>query len=329
MTDISTSKFAALIEREVIGRHGAPKSIMSDRGSLFTSEWWSTFCYELVIKRKFSTAFHPQIDGVTERQNQILECYLRCYVNYQQDDWARLLFVAEFAYNTSVYSATGKTLIKMTRRYTPAVCKKPAEVPPLERGENKAVKQEANLLQEGEKEAKDIWRHASEAAAKYYDKKHQQRIYIVGDSVMLSSRHIRLRRVSKKLSDKCLRPFLITKKLGQNAYQLSLPKMYGRIHPTFYVSLLEPYRMRDNYKPPALIEIDNEEEWEVDRVLDVDGTQPKRKFLVRWKDCTAEEDSWQPEEDLEHAQEAVQEYYKGRENAPRSERRKRNAKKSQ
>jgi transposase InsO family protein len=145
-TDISASEFATLFEREVIGRHGAPKSIISDRGSLFTSEWWSTFCHELAIKRKFSTAFHPQIDGVTERQNQTLECYLRCYVNYQQDDWVRLLPAAEFTYNSSVYSATGKTLMEMTRRYTPAIRRRPAEVPPLERGENEAAKQEADLL---------------------------------------------------------------------------------------------------------------------------------------------------------------------------------------
>jgi transposase InsO family protein len=85
-SDIIASEFAELFEREVIAQHRVPKSIMSDRGTLFTSEWWSTFCHHLVIKRRFSTAFHPQTDGVTERQNQTLECYLRYYVNYHQDD---------------------------------------------------------------------------------------------------------------------------------------------------------------------------------------------------------------------------------------------------
>lgn len=188
----------------------------------------------------------------------------------------------------------------------------------MERGENEDAKKHAQLLQEGNEEAKEMWRHASEAAAKYYDKKHQQRIYAVGDNVMLSSRHVRLRRASKKLSDKFLGPFPITKKLGQNAYQLRLPKAYGRIHPTFHVSLLEPYRMREGCDPPEPLEVDNEEEWEVERVLDAKGLRPKRKFLVRWKGCTAEADSWQPEEDLEHAQGAIEDFYKGRENAPKS-----------
>jgi transposase InsO family protein len=122
--------------REVIAQHRVPKSIVSDRGTLFTSEEWSTFCHHLVIKRRFSTAFHPQTDGVTERQNQTLECYLRCYVNYHQDDWAGLLPAAQFAYNNSVHSATGKTPMQITRRYAPAIRKRIAEDPPMEQGEN-------------------------------------------------------------------------------------------------------------------------------------------------------------------------------------------------
>jgi RNase H-like domain found in reverse transcriptase/Reverse transcriptase (RNA-dependent DNA polymerase)/Integrase zinc binding domain/Integrase core domain/Chromo (CHRromatin Organisation MOdifier) domain len=328
VTDITASEFAALIEREVIAHHGSPKSIVSDRGTLFTSEWWSTFCHHLIIKRRFSTAFHPQTDGVTERQNQTLECYLRCYVNYHQDDWAGLLPAAQFAYNNSIHSATGKTPMDMTRRYTPAIRKRVAGDPPMERGENEDARKRAADLQEAEEEAKEMWRHASETATKYYNKKHQQRIYAVGDNVMLSSRHIRLRRASKKLSDKFLGPFPITKKLGQNAYQLRLPKMYGRIHPTFHVSLLEPYRMRDGCDPPEPIEIDNDEEWEVDRVLDVKGAWPNRKFLVRWKGCTTEEDSWQPEEDLANAQEAIREFYKSRADVPEAKKRTRKGRKS-
>lgn len=59
----------------------------SDRGSLFTSKFWSAMCFHLKIQRRLSSAFHPQTDGQTERQNQTLEQYLRGYANYQQDDW--------------------------------------------------------------------------------------------------------------------------------------------------------------------------------------------------------------------------------------------------
>jgi len=48
-----------------------------------------------------STAYHPQRDGQTERTNQVLECYLRNFVNYDQDDWYQMLPLAEYAYNNS------------------------------------------------------------------------------------------------------------------------------------------------------------------------------------------------------------------------------------
>ena len=55
---------------------------------------------------------------------------------------------------------------------------------------------------------------------------------------MLSTKNLQLRKASKKLSNKFIGPFRVAKRIGKNAYQLDLPKEYGRVHPTFYVSLL-------------------------------------------------------------------------------------------
>ncbi len=93
----------------VVHHHGVPESIVTDRGSLFTSKFWSSLCYFLGIKKKLSTAFHPQTDGQTERQNSIMEAYLRAFVNLEQDDWARLLSMAEFAYNNAKNASTAHT----------------------------------------------------------------------------------------------------------------------------------------------------------------------------------------------------------------------------
>ena len=53
-----------------------------------------------------STTFHPKTDGQTERVNQVIEAYLRPYINREQDDWVDLLPMAEHAYNNSVTSVT-------------------------------------------------------------------------------------------------------------------------------------------------------------------------------------------------------------------------------
>jgi hypothetical protein len=78
-------------------------------------------------------------------------------------------------------------------------------------------------------------------AAKYYNKKHKDMSYNVGDEILLSSRNIRTRRAYKKLNDRFIGLFRVMKKVGRNTYKLNLLKRYGRLHKTFDVTLLEPY----------------------------------------------------------------------------------------
>ena len=66
---------------------GLPEDIVSDRDTKWTGEFWLNLCDMLEIKRKLSSAFHPQTDGQTERVNQTLETYLRTFGNYDQNDW--------------------------------------------------------------------------------------------------------------------------------------------------------------------------------------------------------------------------------------------------
>ena len=75
------------------------KSIINDRKFLFIVNYWLKLCYNLQIKLKYNTTFHFQTNEQTERQNQILKQYLRCYVNYQQNNWTKWLNLTKYAYN--------------------------------------------------------------------------------------------------------------------------------------------------------------------------------------------------------------------------------------
>jgi len=97
--DLDARQFANLFMREIVRLHRLPNNIITDRGTLYTSDLWRVTTGKLKIERRLSTAFHPQTDGPTERTNAILEQYLRAYINYQQDDWCGYLPLAEFAYN--------------------------------------------------------------------------------------------------------------------------------------------------------------------------------------------------------------------------------------
>ena len=118
---IDAPGLAEVIIDVVVRHHGLPDSIVTDRGSLFTSKFWSSLCYFLGIKRRLSTAFHPQTDGQTERQNSTIEAYLQAFVNFKQNDWARLLPMAEFAYNNAKNASTGYTPFELNYRYHPWV----------------------------------------------------------------------------------------------------------------------------------------------------------------------------------------------------------------
>jgi hypothetical protein len=93
----------------VVWAYGLPNSIISNRGSLFTSCFWKQIMVALGISRNLSTACHLEMDGQTEETNTTLEQYLCAYCNYQQDNWKHLLLVAESCYNNTRSEITGAT----------------------------------------------------------------------------------------------------------------------------------------------------------------------------------------------------------------------------
>ena len=80
---------AELFRDHVWCQHGLPGTVISDRGSVFVSNFLGELYKLLGIKRKMSTAFHPQTDGQTERLNHEINQYLRTYVNDWQNEWAK------------------------------------------------------------------------------------------------------------------------------------------------------------------------------------------------------------------------------------------------
>ncbi|MBW0576712.1 hypothetical protein O181_116427 [Austropuccinia psidii MF-1] len=97
---------AHLFIKNIFLNHGLPSRIVSDRGSIFVSCFWTNPFHKLKISRDFSTSYHPETDGQKKRENKILEQYLWMYVSYHQDDWNTWLPLAEFAYNNSDNSLT-------------------------------------------------------------------------------------------------------------------------------------------------------------------------------------------------------------------------------
>ena len=107
-TTYRVDRWAQLYIREIVRLHGVPVSIVSDRDTRFTSQFWKSLQKALGTQLRFSTTFHPQMDVQTERLNQILEDMLRACVMDSAECWDKHLPLIEFAYNNS-YQATIQT----------------------------------------------------------------------------------------------------------------------------------------------------------------------------------------------------------------------------
>lgn len=304
---IDAPELAEVFMNTIFKDYGTPEGITSDRGPQFTSKFWGHFMFCLRIRRRLSTAFHPQTDGQTERQNQTLEHYLRSYCNYGQSDWASKLALAEFSYNNSVHDTTGKSPFYLLYGYEPRIT---VEDTGLGEGDTRAETRLQGLKKEREELARTLTK-AIESHKKNHDRRHQPMRFKIGDEVMLAAKNIKQLRPNRKLADKFLGPFRVQEIVGTHAqaYRLKLPPSY-KIHDVFHVSLLEPYHARSGSETrigPA-IRMEDHDEWEVQSIQAHKDTTKGRQYLVRWKGYSPAEDTWEPEANLANAPEAVDNY---------------------
>jgi hypothetical protein len=109
---VTAKDSADLFLDHVWKRHGFPEKTISDRGPVLNNKYIRALYERLGIKAHFSSAYHPQTDGQTERMNPGIEQYLRAYSGMYQKDWVKWLPMAEFAYINALHSATGTSPFK-------------------------------------------------------------------------------------------------------------------------------------------------------------------------------------------------------------------------
>jgi hypothetical protein len=112
-------------------------------------------------------------------------------------------------------------------------------------------------------------KEASEAQTKYYNQNHQPIRFRKNEIVLVSTKHLRLKSASRKISPRYISPYKIDQPIGAQAYRVHLPNSL-RIHNVFHISILEPYQQRAGETQEILNNpelINNEEEYEVEEVL--------------------------------------------------------------
>ena len=168
----TNTEAALLVEvflREIWRLHGLPRSIVSDRDTKFTSYHWNEVTKRLGIRLRMSTTFHPQTDGQSERLNQTIEAYLQIFCNFEQNDWAEVLPMAEFTYNNSVTSATGMSPFYANFGYHPRT-NWPIEI----EGRNPASQLYVHWMETVHTQLKENLEETRKRMGKYYDRRRSE-----------------------------------------------------------------------------------------------------------------------------------------------------------
>ncbi|GKC71517.1 putative nucleotidyltransferase, ribonuclease H [Tanacetum coccineum] len=209
------SKLAEIFRQEIVRLHGTPTSIVSDRDPKFTSHFWKGLQKAWGTRLKFSTTFHPQTDGQSERTIQTLEDMLRACALEWTGSWDEYLCLVEFAYNNSWHASIKAAPFELLygRKCRAPICWD-------EVGER--------LI-----EGPELIEITNEKVA-----------FQVGDRVFLKVspfRGVKRFGIKGKLSPRFIGPFEILERIGEVSYRLALPPQLSHAHDVFHLSLLRGY----------------------------------------------------------------------------------------
>lgn len=288
--------------KDIYRLHGLPEAIVSDRDPVFTSTLWQELFRLTQTELRMSSARHPETDGQTERVNQCLEGYLRCFVSSCQKQWLQWIPLAEFWYNTTLHSALGKTPFEALYGH-----------PPRHFGvdivESCVVPDLQQWLRDRETVTHLLHQHLSHQQQRMKaqaDKKRTERHFAERDWVYLKLMPYVQKSVAdqgkRKVAFRYYGPFQVLQKVGKVAYKLALPPL-SQIHPVIHVSQL---KKAIGANTPVSLELPQlgEDMAKPDMVL---GTrlQPtakgsKQQVLVRWQGLPDALATWENKEDMQH-----------------------------
>ncbi|GJW88640.1 putative nucleotidyltransferase, ribonuclease H [Tanacetum coccineum] len=283
---------------------GLPTSIVSDRDPKFTSRFWKGLQKAWGTRLKFSTAFHPQTDGQSERTIQTLEDMLRACALEWTGSWDEYLCLVEFAYNNSWHASIKAAPFELLygRKCRAPICWDEVGERLIEGPELIEITNEKVAV------AKEKLKEARSRQKSYADKHRRDLEFQVGDRVFLKVspfRGVKRFGIKGKLSPRFIGPFEILERIGEVSYRLALPPQLSHVHDVFHVSLLRGYHYHPLHVasyPFDQIQPDMSLSEEPESILDRQERVMRNKVIpfvkILWKNHPEREATWETEESM-------------------------------
>ena len=305
---INSRQLARSFLNNVYRLHGLPRFLIGDRDTRYTSTFFRSLMADLRTTLSLSTAYHPQSDGNTERVHRTIEQILRSFVHEDHYEWLTNLPLAEFAYNNNVHSSTGYSPFESNYGFSPRTPLNLIE-PPVDSDQTpKESDDYLHRLLTVHKLITEQLRISKEKQKHHADKRFKPMEFNVDDYVLLSTQNLKmLDNPSKKFKKRFIGPYLITKKISSQAYELKLPSTM-KVHPVFHISLLKEYHSADPANdvpddvPSSNDYVYGDDYYHVSMIMDHKtaihpqkyAKGPALLFKVRWENYGPSEDSWEP-----------------------------------
>lgn len=240
-----------------------PTKTVLDRGTVFNNKFLRELYKRLGIEPHFSSAYHPESDGQTERVNPFIEHFLQVYMSTEQDRWSKWLPMAQFAYNNAMHSST---------RMAPFQClygQLPLSNPSNVEVDTPEANSTADAWSQRIKEAHSTLKLSKERMALSRPKS-ETPVFEIGEKVWLNARNIWLKTKAAKLDNRRLGPYPIKTCISDWVYELELLETL-KVHPVFYIGLFSKVTEAE-HRPftecPLPETIDGEEEYKVKAILE-------------------------------------------------------------
>ena len=194
---------------------GAPDKLLTDQGSQFTSELFLSLCRIIGIKKVFTTPYHPQTDGVVERNNRTLVKMLAMYVSTDQQNWDQLMSMLTYTHNTARHSTTEETpYMMMFGREAPDFSPEVHELQEIAMTKADYADRFRDALIEAHRCARKAMKKAQRRYKRYYDRSVVSESYGKGDIVYLWQPSVP-RKGSRKFTPPWRGPYRVKEKINE------------------------------------------------------------------------------------------------------------------